>query len=201
MVVMAREAGMIGEVFRGVDASEGVEISNEVGLVEVATIKGNFGPVDGASIGDAPQDGLEASDAAEEFGGHADVLLEKFDEPARAEAGLRDEFGDAAGLRGTKEIGDGVLDHRLLVEHSGSALEEKEFDGAKLLRRRRRFEEAFAQLPGGVPPNIFQINVLVANFIARKFEERYRAGWTKRNADDLGLFVGIDGEGFGARAG
>jgi hypothetical protein len=72
-----------------------------------------------------------AANPAEEFRGQADVMLEEFDETARAEAGFGDDFADVSGLRGVEKRFDGVFDRRMVVEHTSGALEESEFDGAE----------------------------------------------------------------------
>ncbi len=49
MIVVAGKRGVVGNVFGGVNAGEGLEIADEVGLIEVAAVKGNAGPDNGST--------------------------------------------------------------------------------------------------------------------------------------------------------
>jgi hypothetical protein len=122
MVVVAGEAGMVGEIFGGIDAREAAEIVDEVGLIEIAAIESDVGPANGAARRDAAKDRLEAADAAEEFGWQADVMLEEFDEATRAETGFGDDSGDVGSLWGAEKRFDGVFDRRMVVKHTTGAL-------------------------------------------------------------------------------
>jgi hypothetical protein len=125
MIVVAGEAGMIGEVFGGIDARKTAEVVNEVSLIEIAAVESDIGPANGAAGSDAPKDRLEAANAAKEFRGQTDVVLEELDEVARAEAGFGDDLGDVGGLRGVNKGLDGVFHGGMVLEHACSALEER----------------------------------------------------------------------------
>ena len=76
------------------------EIVNEMSLVVIAAIERDVAPANRLSAGDFFQDGLEPAHAAKKFRRHADVLLEKFDEPARAEAGFVGDFAQFLAVAG-----------------------------------------------------------------------------------------------------
>jgi hypothetical protein len=199
MVVVAGEAGMVGEVFGGIDAGKGAEIVDEMGLIEIAAIERDVGPANGTARRYAAEHTLEAANAAEEFRGQADVVLEEFDEAARAEAGFGDDFGDVGGLRGVQKRFDGVFDRRMVVKHTGGTAEKSEFNGAEFGEGRRSFEDALAELSREGSPKIGEFEMLIAQFSAGEFEEWDRTSGAEGDADDVILFVGIDGKGFGVR--
>jgi len=118
MVVVAGEAGMVRKIFGGIDTGERAEIVNEVGLIEVSAIESDVGPTNRTARGDAAQNRLEATNAAEKFRGQADVMLEELDETARTEAGFVNDSGDVRGLRGVEKRFDGVFDGRMIVKHA-----------------------------------------------------------------------------------
>lgn len=129
------------------------------------------------------------------------MVLEEFDETARTEAGFGDDFSNVGGLRSAEKRFDGVLDRRMVVKHASCALEESEFNGAQLGERSRRFEDPVAELPREASPQVGELEMLIAKFSARDFKERNGTSRTKGNADHVILFIGIDGKGFGTRAG
>jgi hypothetical protein len=122
MVVVAREPGMVGEILGGIDAGEGAEVVDKVGLIEIATIESDVSPANGTARRDVTKDRLKAANAAEEFWGQANVMLEELDETTRAETGLRDDFGDVSRLRRLEKRFDGIFDGRMVVKHTGGAL-------------------------------------------------------------------------------
>lgn len=73
---------MVTEVFAGIDAGKGLEIANEMGLIEVAAVNGHIRPGDGTATRDAPQNRLKAPHATKELRGHADVQFKELDEAA-----------------------------------------------------------------------------------------------------------------------
>ena len=143
VVVVAREILVIGEIFGGIDSGEGAEVVDEMRLVEIAAVQRDASPVDGFAAGDLAENLLEAAHAAEEFWRHANVLFEKLDEAAGAEAGFAGDVGDFCGGRPRQEIADGVFDDGLAVEHAGGALEERQFQDAQLCRRRPGSQRTF----------------------------------------------------------
>ena len=44
MVMMAGKAGMVGEILGGIDAGEGAEVVDEVGLIEIAAVESDVSP-------------------------------------------------------------------------------------------------------------------------------------------------------------
>jgi len=197
---MAGKAGMVGKIFGRINTGKIVEIADEMGLVKIAAVESNVGPGDGAAGGDVAKDTLKATDATEEFWGHADTLLEELDETARAEASLRDDVGNARSLRGYEKSRYGTVNGRMRVETAGGALEQSELDGAEFCGRCGSFQDTFAEFAGKAPPEIFEIKVNVKELIAGEFEKWHGARGTKGNADDKLLFVGIDGKAFGPGA-
>jgi hypothetical protein len=123
MVVVAGEARVVGEIFGGIDAGEGAEVVDKVGLIEIAAIESHVGPPNGTARRDAAKDRLKAANAAEELWGQANVILEEFDETARAETGFGDDFGDVGGLRRMEKRFDGIFDRRMVVKHTRGALQ------------------------------------------------------------------------------
>jgi hypothetical protein len=200
MVVMAGKAGMVREIFGGIDAGEGAEVVDKVGLIEIAAIESDVGPTNGTARSDAAEHRLEAANAAEYLGGQADVVLEEFDEAARAEAGLGDDFGNVGGLRSVEKRLDGIFNRGMVVEHAGGALEERDFDGAEFAERSGSFKDAVAELSREGAPKIGEFEMLIAQFRAGEFEEWNGAGRSEGNADDVILLIGVDGKGFGVRA-
>jgi hypothetical protein len=83
-------AGVIG----GAEAGEGAEVVGEVRLVVVAAGESELGPANVAAAVHLLKGLLKALDAAVEFGGDADLLVEALGEAAGAEAGGAGEFGD-----------------------------------------------------------------------------------------------------------
>jgi len=166
MVVVAGEAGMVGGVFGGIDAGEGAEVVDKVRLIEIAAIDGDIGPPDGPTRRDAAEHALETANAAKKLRGQADVMLEEFDETARAEAGFGGDFADVSGLRGVEKRFDGVFDRRMVVEHTSGALAESEFDGAEFGEGSGRLEDAVAELSREGSPNVTEFQMLIAQFSA-----------------------------------
>lgn len=64
MVVVAGEAGMVGEVFGGIDAGERAEVVDKVRLIEIAAIDSDIGPPNGPTRRDAAEHALETANAA-----------------------------------------------------------------------------------------------------------------------------------------
>jgi len=201
MVVVAGEAGMVRKIFGGIDTGERAEIVNEVGLIEVSAIESDVGPTNRTARGDAAQNRLEATNAAEKFRGQADVMLEELDETARTEAGFVNDSGDVRGLRGVEKRFDGVFDGRMIVKHARGALEESEFDSTKFGERSGGFKDAVTELPCERAPEFGKCEMLIAKFGAGHFEEWNGSSRTEGNADNMALFIGVDSKGFGTRAG
>jgi len=200
MVVVAGEAGMVGEVFGGIDAGEGAEVVDKVRLIEIAAIDSDIGPPNGPTRRDAAEHALETANAAKELRGQTDVILEEFDETARAEAGFGDDFADVSGLRGVEKRFDGVFDRRMVVEHTSGALQESEFDGAEFGEGSGRLEDAVAELSREGSPNVTEFQMLIAQFSAGNLEKWNRTGRMETDANHVVLFIGVDGKGFDARA-
>ena len=91
---MVGVALIVGEISGWIDAGEGAEIVNEVGLVKIAGFEGNLGPGDRRATRDLTEGLLEALDAAEEFRRQADFVAEDVDEMARADADSIRDAGD-----------------------------------------------------------------------------------------------------------
>ena len=49
MVVVARKAGVVREVFGWIDAGEGAEVVDEVCLIEIAAIESDIRPANGTA--------------------------------------------------------------------------------------------------------------------------------------------------------
>jgi hypothetical protein len=49
MVVVAGKAGVVREVFGRIDAGEGAEIMNKMGLIEIAAIESDIRPANGTA--------------------------------------------------------------------------------------------------------------------------------------------------------
>jgi hypothetical protein len=201
MVVVAGKAGVVREVFGRIDAGEGAEVVDEVCLIEIAAIESDIRPANGTARRDAAKDRLEAANAAEELRGQANVMLEEFDEAAGAEASFGDDFGDVGRLRGVEKRFDGVFNRRMVVKYAGGALEESDFESAEFAEGSGSFEDAVAELSRTESPKIAEFEMLIAKFSAGQFEKWNRTGGTEGDADDVVLFLGVDSEGFGLRAG
>jgi hypothetical protein len=201
MVVVAGKAGVVREVFGRIDAGEGAEVVDEVCLIEIAAIESDIRPANGTARRDAAKDRLEAANAAEELRGQANVMLEEFDEAAGAEASFGDDFGDVGRLRGVEKRFDGVFNRRMVVKYAGGALEESDFESAEFAEGSGSFEDAVAELSRKESPKIAEFEMLIAKFSAGQFEKWNRTGGTEGDADDVVLFLGVDSEGFGLRAG
>jgi hypothetical protein len=201
MVMMAGKAGMVGEILGGIDAGEGAEVVDEVGLIEIAAVESDVSPANRTARRDAAKDRLEAANAAEELRGQANVMLEELDETARAETGFANDFGDVGGLRGAEKRFDGIFDRRMVVKHACGALQESEFEGAEFGGGSGSFENAVAELSREASPEVAEFEMLIAKFRAREFQKWNRTGGTEGDADDVILFIGVDGEGFGLWAG
>ncbi len=80
MVVVAGEAGMVGEVFGGIDAGERAEVVDKVRLIEIAAIDSDIGPPNGPTRRDAAEHALETANAAFSAGN-----LEKWNRTGRTE--------------------------------------------------------------------------------------------------------------------
>ena len=96
---------------------------DEMRLIEVAAVESDAGPIDRLAAGDLAKYILEAAHTAEEFGCHANVLFEEFDEAAGAEAGFVGDVGDSCGCRLSEEIVDGIFDDGLAVKHARRVLQ------------------------------------------------------------------------------
>jgi hypothetical protein len=192
MVVVAGKAGVVREVFGRIDAREGAEVVDEVCLIEIAAIESDIRPANGTPRRDAAKDRLEAANAAEELRGQANVMLEEFDEAAGADVGR---------LRGVEKRFDGVFNRRMVLKHASGALEESDFEGAEFAEGSRSFEDAVAELSRKESPKIAEFEMLIAKFSAGELEKWNRTGGTEGDADDVVLFLGVDSEGFGLRAG
>lgn len=69
MVVVAGKAGMVREIFGGIDAGEGAEVVDKVRLIEITAVESDIGPANGTARCDAAENRLEATNAAEKFWG------------------------------------------------------------------------------------------------------------------------------------
>lgn len=195
--MMAGKAGMVGEILGGIDAGEGAEVVDEVGLIEIAAVESDVSPANLTARRDAAKDRLEAANAAEELRGQANVLLEELDETARAETGFANDFGDVGGLWSTEKRFDGIFDRRMVVKDASGPLQESEFEGAEFGGGSGRFENAVADLSREGSPEVAEFEMLIAKFRAGEFQKWNRTGGTEGDADDVILFIGVDGEGFG----
>ena len=99
MVMVPGKARVVRKVFGRIDAGEGSEVVNKMGLIEIAAIESDIRPANGTARSDAAENGLEAANAAEELRGEANVMREEFDEAAGAETSFGDDFGDVGRLR------------------------------------------------------------------------------------------------------
>jgi hypothetical protein len=104
-------------------------------------------------------------------------------------------------LRGAEKRFDGVFDRRLVVKHASGALQESEFEGAEFGGGSGSFENAVAELSREGSPEVAEFEMLIAKFRAGKFQKWNRTGGTEGDADDVILFIGVDGKGFGLWAG
>ena len=95
VIAVSVKAAVVAKILRGINAGKIAEIVNEMSLIVIAAIGCDVAPADRLSDGDFFQDGLEPAHAAEKFGRYADMLLEKFDEPASAEAGFVGDLRDS----------------------------------------------------------------------------------------------------------
>ena len=201
MVVVAGKAGVVREVFGRIDAGEGAEIVNKMGLIEIAAIESDIRPTNGTARSDAAEHGLEAANAAEELRREANVMLEEFNEAARAETSFGDDFGDVGRLRGVEKRFDGIFNRRMVVKHSGGALEKSDFESVEFGRGRGSFENPVAELSRKESPKIAEFEMLIAKFSAGELEKWNRTGGTEGDADDVVLLIGVDRKGFSLRAG
>src|SRR5262252_3770278 len=140
-------------------------------LVEISTVESDPAPIYRLSASDSVQDFLKA---------------------AGAESGLAGNLGDFDRRRLGDEVLHRVFDYGLGIEHTGSALDQRQFQFAQLGPRAWRCEHTFAQLARAGSPEIFKIQMLVVQLIAGKSEEGNCAPGAERCADDAGLFVGVD---------
>jgi len=201
MVMVPGKARVVRKVFGRIDAGEGSEIVNKMGLIEIAAIESDIRPANGTARSDAAENGLEAANAAEELRGEANVMREEFDEAAGAETSFGDDFGDVGRLRGVEKRFDGIFNRGMVVKPAGGALEESDFEGVEFGGGSGSFENAVAELSRKESPKIAEFEMLIAKFRTGKFEKWNRTGWTEGDADDVVLFIGVDGKGFGLRAG
>lgn len=95
-------------VLAGGEAGEGFEVVDEVGLVEIAAVLGEAGPVGLAGFARLVNGGAEALDALVELGGHAHLGAEGFAEAAVAEVGVVEESWE-----GKVDVAEGPVDGRV----------------------------------------------------------------------------------------
>jgi len=169
MVMVPGKARVVRKVFGRIDAGEGSEIVNKMGLIEIAAIESDIRPANGTARSDAAENGLEAANAAEELRGEANVMREEFDEAAGAETSFGDDFGDVGRLRGMEKRFDGIFNRRMVVKYAGGALQESDFEGVEFAGGSGSFENAVAELSRKESPKIAEFEMLIAKFRTGKF--------------------------------
>ena len=191
--------GAGGGVLAGADAGDGVELVDQVRLIEVAVIGGEAGPVDGGTGGEVSDHGLEAPHAAVLLGRHAHLLLEKLDETACAEAGGFDDFGD--GARAGAELPERIIDGAMALERFGEAGKERGFQDVEARAGGFGRERAFTDFAREAAPDAAERDLEAVKLVGGQAEKREGAAGAEVHAENAGLLVGIDDEVLRARAG
>ena len=86
--------GFLRYVSCGIDAGKFFEIMDEMGLIEIAAIRGHIRPGKIRSGANLLQHLLKAADAGEEFRCKSNFVGEKLDETARADADVVGKIGN-----------------------------------------------------------------------------------------------------------
>lgn len=92
------------------------------------------------------------------------------------------------------------MDEGLRFEIAGGALQKDDFHGAQFRSGSGSLEDAFAEFVGKPAPEVGDVEILIVEFVAGQFEEWQSACGPERDADDAGLFVGVDSDGGSTRA-
>jgi len=97
-------------------AREGLEVVDQVSLVEITAVNRQLAPVHEAGVVRGSDRALKAPDAAEDLRRQAHFSGEQLDEAALAEAGCRADVGDSARMGHVREFPKRVI-HRPVVRH------------------------------------------------------------------------------------
>src|SRR5947209_19530675 len=104
---------LVREVGRRVNASEGLEVVDEMRLIEVATTQRNVCPINLRRRVDETQDLLKTAHAAEQLRRQTDLFAKDLDEAPRAQARLirhvRDRTRVSLALQFSERVGDGAM--------------------------------------------------------------------------------------------
>jgi hypothetical protein len=183
-----------GGVLGGAEAGEGAEVVGEVGLVVVAAGEGEFGPADVGAAVHLLDSLLEALNAAVEFGGDADLLVETLGETAGAEADVASEFGDGDGAGGAVEVGEGEVDDGVaaLVFAFREAVTEGEFEEVEFFVGGGEFAEIVAEVGCGSAPDVLEGGFAIGEGVGVVGEEGQGAAGVEEDAEEFSEVDGVD---------
>ncbi|HEU4405211.1 MAG TPA: hypothetical protein VFS43_07970 [Polyangiaceae bacterium] len=144
MIVKTRHRALAPEG-SGAQAAEGAHVAGEVRLVGVAELEREAGPALRARVGQGRDEGLQAHDAAEEGGAHADVLEKEALQLPLAQAELGREPRDPRPAFAAAQGLDGGAHLRVRGARGGEAGVELALDEAQSLARRGRLGEGLGE--------------------------------------------------------
>ncbi len=104
---------------------ERLEIVDEVGLVVVAAVEGDLGPVHTGFAVDTFEDALEAADTAEGLGRQTDLVAKQLDEAALAEADAIHNTGDGGHVRSPANMGARQADSGMQLQRPDDLIQQR----------------------------------------------------------------------------
>lgn len=124
------------EVGAGIEAGEGMEVMDKVGLIEVAAGEGDIGPIDLLLVADEGEDFLKAANAAKQLGGQADFGGKELDEAPGTEADLGSYLRDGAQVGNMAELVQGEINGGMASWGAGKQRQQGLFKKVELEMRR-----------------------------------------------------------------
>ena len=191
MPILELTAGLSEESHRG-EAGKRDEVSDHVGLVEVAAPQRQVGPV-GRRVPPQERDrALEALDAREALGRHPDLGSKDFDQPAVAQPDVIRELANArlAGLELRDDVGHDAMARAATAQPPHQCcLQDSESVGY-----RRRCAEPTSQLGRATAPQTGQVDMRAGQLVQREPKERECAARPEVRTNDRGMCSRVDTE-------